>query len=85
MTKDEMQAEITRLQYEVDAIQAIKAERDALAAAGKLALEAMELALPSINPKAIDGKRLQAEPIADCYVNTTVKKAIESLRQAGVQ
>ena len=30
MTKDEMQAEITRLKYEVDAIPAIKAERDAL-------------------------------------------------------
>ena len=61
---------ITRLKYEVDAIPAIKAERDALAAAAKLALEAL------IESHTSD------DGMAKWDRN---KAAIASLRQAGVQ
>lgn len=44
-----------------------------------MALEALKLALPHINPKAIDGVRVEAEPIADCYVNTIVSATIAAI------
>lgn len=40
-------------------------------------LAALKLALPSINPKAVDRKRVQNYPIDECYINTIVRKAIE--------
>ena len=70
MTKDEMQAEITRLKYEVDAIPAIKAERDALMSAGKMALDAL----------------VAESRTTECNVTLVrILTAITSLRQAGVQ
>ena len=38
---DQLELEITRLHYEIDAIPAIKEERDAMMAAGNLALESL--------------------------------------------
>lgn len=40
-------------------------------------LKALKLAFPSINPKAIDRRRAEDNPIDECYINTIVRKAIE--------
>ena len=68
LERDELRMQIDSLCHEVDAIPAIKAERDTLAAAGKLALEALSVSYPTVR------SRLRAH-----------NKAIEELRQAGVQ
>ena len=40
-------------------------------------LAVLKLALPHINPKAIDRQRVQDNPVDECYVNTIVRKVIE--------
>jgi hypothetical protein len=71
----DVSVERDRLQYEVDAIPAIKAERDALAAAAKLALDSAVDVYATCDRYG-DGDQKAMESLS---------KAIEALRQAGVQ
>lgn len=47
-----------------------------LIAAAPDLLEALKLAYPHINPKAVDASRVRTAPVSECYVNTIVRAAI---------
>jgi hypothetical protein len=77
---DELVAHVETLHYEVDAIPAIKEERDALAAAAKMALDALEGSTKYFNIVRLGESRLK-----DSEVRGKCHEASTALREAGVQ
>ena len=76
--RDELRMQIDSLCHEVDAIPAIKAERDALMSAAKLALDALAIAQNNLaSSRAMLG--------GYTLVWDTYGTAIDTLRQAGIK
>ncbi len=88
---DELVAHVETLHYEVDAIPAIKAERDALAAAAKRALEALTHYANTYNWDedfhGIRRKWLEPETSTPRAYNgfELAQKTLAALKKAGVQ